>query len=119
MRLNSIILALMSALLLNMTAHAADPARFFSAIDDLPMMDSMTEVGEGMAFSTSAGRIADALASTKDGRKAILAFYSATLPQLGWSKTAQATFTREGEMLTLTFEVVDSLTQVQFSLKPY
>ena len=99
---------LLTALLLLVFAVGPQSAmaedQFLSAIEDLPLMDGLNEVeGEGMAFDSSSGRIVEALTMGKVDKNDVIAFYSQTLPQLGWSETAPGQFSREGEILILEF----------------
>ncbi|HEY9078718.1 hypothetical protein [Magnetovibrio sp.] len=111
-------LAAVVAVVLAVSSHAAEQSRFSSVIDDLPLMDQMVEADDGMTFTTPAGRIANVEATTTLSRKEVLDFYAATLPQLGWTKTAAATFVREGEMLNVTFEQTGSAMTVRFAILP-
>ena len=108
--------------LLSAPAMAGDAAQFASVIDDLPLMAEIVEVGEGVEFSTSDGRIAEVTAQVVDQgrvtRADVLAFYAATLPQLGWMRTGETTFVREGEMLSLMFETDTPNLRVRFALAP-
>lgn len=104
--------------LVNASAFAADVSRFTSTIDDLPLMAGIVEVGEGVEFSTPNGRIAEVDAEGAVTRSDVLAFYAATLPQLGWTAADESHFVREDETLELTFEQVGDILRVQFTLAP-
>lgn len=103
-------------------ARAADGAAFVSVIDDLPLMAGLQEVGEGVEFTTGQGRIVEATATARPGadvsERAVLDFYAATLPQLGWRKSGAAQFAREGEVLELLFGTSAGRLTVRFSLAP-
>jgi len=118
MRATIFSLTVASTLLFAGLSHAADQARFSSVIDDLPLMERMVEADDGMSFATPTGRIANVDTTVPANRKDVLAFYAATLPQLGWTKTGQATFVREGEMLNVTFEQDGSALKVHFAISP-
>ena len=111
-------LTVMGALAFAGLSFAADQSRFSTVVDDLPLMDRMVEADDGMTFTTPAGRIANVETIVPSSRKEVLAFYAATLPQLGWTKTAEATFVREGEMLNVTFESNGSDLNVHFAISP-
>lgn len=96
----------------------ADEARFASVMDDLPLMSELVEIGEGVEFSTSAGRIAEITAEGKVSRADVLAFYGATLPQLGWARVGESTFVREEESLNLVLEENPAGLRVRFALTP-
>ena len=77
---------------------------FVGGMEDLPLMAGLTEIsGAGMVFDTPAGRIVEAFASGAVSRARVVAFYAATLPQLGWRQDAETLFKREGELLMLEF----------------
>ncbi|MGC2856985.1 hypothetical protein ACM64Y_16050 [Novispirillum sp. DQ9] len=77
-------------------------AQFLAGFDDLPLMPALTQDAEGATvFESPYGRIAESYASGATTRGAVLDFYAATLPQLGWARTGDTTFRREGEELTL------------------
>lgn len=101
-----------------LTAQAQTTPGFVSVIDDLPLMAGLTEVGEGVEFSTPGGRIIEATATGRVSQNVVLSFYNDTLPQLGWIKESSGHFAREGETLELVFEVKDSLLHVRFALAP-
>ena len=111
-------LTVTAALTFASMSFAADQSRFSTVVDDLPLMDRMVEADEGMTFTTPDGRIANVETTVPSSRTEVLAFYAATLPQLGWSKTAEATFVREGEMLNVTFESSGSDLKVLFAISP-
>ena len=91
------------ALLLFM-AGATAQGLFFSAIDDLPLMDGLNEVeGGSMVFDSLSGRIVEALSTGKVTRQQVTRFYSETLPQLGWLEIIPGHFVREGEALKIEF----------------
>ena len=100
------------------TTLEQDPPSFVSVIDDLPLMEQLAETGDGVQFSTSQGRIAEATAQGSVSKSDVLAFYNNTLPQLGWTKVDAAHFTREGETLELVFERLDGVLNVRFALAP-
>ena len=95
--------SLFLAMLLFMVGVTAQ-GLFFSAIDDLPLMDDLNEVESGtMVFDSPSGRIVEALSSGKVNRQRVTQFYSETLPQLGWLETTPGYFVREGEALKIEF----------------
>lgn len=99
-------------------AWAEDGARFVSVIDDLPLMAGLDEVGEGVEFATPQGRIVEATAAGSLSRQAVLDFYAATLPQLGWTRAGETRFVREGETLDLVLSEEAGVLAVRFSLAP-
>jgi hypothetical protein len=98
---------------------------FVSDIEDLPLMPGLTEAADGgMVFDTAAGRIVEAYASGAVTRAQVVEFYAATLPQLGWTRSAETVFRREDETLVLEFPPPDPAARrrpvltVRFSLSP-
>jgi hypothetical protein len=89
-------------------AQVPAQTQFFSTMSDVPLMDGLTEVpARDAAFDKPEGRIVESSAVADPGvdEQAIGAFYDATLPQLGWTRTGPGIFTRPGnnggETLTL------------------
>lgn len=94
-------------------------AQFVGGIEDLPLMPGLTDIPDaGVVFETPAGRIVEAQALTgAKGREAVLDFYDATLPQLGWTKVKRGQYSREGETLILEFPE-GPVPSVRFRLAP-
>lgn len=97
-------------------ANAAEAARFVPGLGDVPAMPGLAATGEEpLVFDKPDGRIVQAVLTGRVDRKAVTAFYDQTMPQLGWTRTAERTFIREGEELRLEFAGTSS---VRFVLKP-
>lgn len=119
-------LSIAVVLLAQLGAPGATPAddtpRFFSVIEDLPLMAGLREdEAQGMAFDSPQGRIVEAYAAGSVGRKDVLGFYEAALPQLGWRATGPGTFVREREVLKVEFPAdlqKGRRLTVRFSLAP-
>ena len=124
--MKAIILALMIALAPCFTgfAHAKAPAGagFFHAVEDLPLMPGMTEVTEeSVVFDQPDGRVVQVGARAGNGVTGgqVAAFYSETLPQLGWQAEGTAGFVREKERLTIEYgAVMGGPLPVRFTIKP-
>ena len=99
-------------------AWAQGDTRFSSVVDDFPLMAAIEEVGEGVEFSTSDGRIAEFSAAGQTTPGDVLSFYKETLPQLGWTHTGDSAFVREGETLNIKFETDGDLLIVRFQFAP-
>ena len=98
---------------------AATAGDFLAGFDDLPVMPGLSAVKEaGIVFDTPAGRIVEGYAAGAVGRKNVQRFYEKTLPQLGWAKTGQNEYRREGEKLTMDFKGKDGALTVRFTLSP-
>lgn len=102
----------------------AEPARataFARDVDDLPLMDGLSETGDGFAFETARGRIVRVAASGPVAADAVAAFYAETLPALGWTAAGEGpeAYTRAGERLSISFEAAgDGRLRVVFQIAP-
>lgn len=87
-------------------APVADATRFFSAIQDMPVMPGLVELpDQGVMFDKPEGRIVESVAAIQSGsREAIRAYYDSVLPQLGWTRLDIDKYMRENEDLQLGFE---------------
>lgn len=83
---------------------AAGSGPFVPGTTDVPVMPGLGAAeSEPLVFDKPGGRIVQAVLSGDVPRQAVLAFYDQTLPQLGWRRTADRVFVREGEELRLEF----------------
>jgi hypothetical protein len=99
------------------------PARaeeFVPGIADLPIMPGLNvQDDDVMVFDKPDGRIVQAAATgSTQAPEAVLRFYDATLPQLGWHASAPGHFAREGEDLTIQASQEAGRTIVRFTLSP-
>ena len=95
------------------------PAVFFSTLEDLPVMSGLVEVvGEGMVFDKPEGRVVEAVAAGAAPREAVVAYYEAVLPELGWKRRGNAEFARSGEILRYHLETVGGTTEIRFTIVP-
>jgi len=100
-------------------------SEFVTGADEVPLMAGLAEVpGGAMVFDTPGGRILEVQAAGTASPKQVRAFYTATLPQLGWLAVSvdedSLRFTRESEVLTIEVghgEVGGSL--VMFVIAPH
>lgn len=100
-------------------ALAAEATAYVAGIDDLPLMRGLTAVpSAGVVFDKPSGRIVESYAEGAVTRAAVAAFYTATLPQLGWHTRQGNVFEREGERLSLIFLGTDGDLIVRFTLEP-
>ena len=85
-------------------AGAEIPPSFLSGVDDLPLMAGLVEdVDSGVVFDTPTGRIVEAYARGRVEPARVLAFYTETLPQLGWRRLQAGYFRRDLEELRIEF----------------
>lgn len=106
-------------------ARAADagpfaPSPFVPGLADVPVMPGLASGDSApLVFDKPGGRIVQAVLSGSVPRRAVLAFYDQTLPQLGWHRTAERIFLRDGEELRLEFpQAPPAETAVRFTLTP-
>ena len=109
------------------SAPALADARFFSAIDDLPLAPGLSETRGGFAFDGPEGRIIGARAAGAATPDAVRAFYAASLPALGWSLAPEPSadagslhFVRGRERLTLAISEAGSgaLIEARLVIRP-
>jgi len=88
--------------------------------EDVPLMPGLAaEAESALLFDKPQGRIVEASARGAVSRRAVLAFYQESLPQLGWHPAGERHFQREGERLSLDFDGNDGNLLVGFSLAPH
>jgi hypothetical protein len=93
--------------------------RFFSAVEDLPLMPGLAEKpGSAVVFDKPEGRIVEMTAEGGVDRAAARAFYDRVLPQLGWRKGADGTFRRESERLRLRFSRIGPSLVLRVTITP-
>jgi len=77
---------------------------FSTVIEDLPIMDGMTEREDlVIVFDTPEGRIVETTLETAVGPEQVLSYYRRTLTQLGWQPlgTSEKMYLREKESLSI------------------
>jgi hypothetical protein len=93
--------------------------RFVEGVEDLPLMQGLEPVPDsGLSFDAPEGRIVVAYARGRLSAEAVMAFYAATLPQLGWQRLADRSYGREAERLSLDLSNDDAGLTVRFTLAP-
>jgi len=94
--------------------------RFFSAVEDLPVMPGLAERAEAtVVFQKPEGRIVELTAEGTVSRDAVIAFYDRVLPQFGWAREKDGSFRREAERLRLAFAItVAGGTAVNLTITP-
>ena len=97
----------------------AQAVAFLSTIEDMPLMDGMTETGAPTVFETPFGRIIEAEAIGAGDRRDVERFYSETLPALGWRAAVgadDAVFERGDEQLQITVTAKNGSVAAKFRL---
>jgi hypothetical protein len=93
--------------------------RFFTAVEDLPVMPGLTErPGSTATFEKPDGRIVSLTADGAVSRDAVLAFYDRVLPQFGWTRNADGSFRRESERLRMAFAKAADGISVRITITP-
>ena len=109
-------LALLLVLVVTVSARAE---QFVVGTEDVPLMPGLTFIkGSDLVFDKPEGRIVEAQAQGMVSRGKVLAFYTASLPQLGWQKTGVDQWQRDTECLKLDFDGKDGHLTVGFTLSP-
>ncbi len=110
---------LLSAMMAGAAAAVGAADRFFAGIEDLPVMAGLREIpGAGISFDKPQGRIVVVAASGKVSKPDVIEFYAAVLPQLGWRRSGDGGYRREGERLNLSIVRSGQTLTVRFSLRP-
>ena len=113
---------LLSCVVSCLLASAALPALagdFLDALPDVPLMEGLQEMpDDDIDFDVPEGRIVETSATGQLSVDKVLAFYTRTLPQLGWIQAGETTFRRDGETLTLEAVTAGPAIRVTFRLSP-
>jgi hypothetical protein len=97
---------------------ARSGSSFLTELEDLPLAPGLVEMPGGMLFDSPTGRIVEASAEGNVSTDLVLAFYSQTLPELGWQKVGPSSYRRDNEMLKIDVEAAKRPLKVRFSLVP-
>jgi len=93
-------------------------AAYSAAIEDLPLMERMTEQAEPVVFDTPAGRVVETGADISARAQVVQDFYATALPPLGWRNLGAGVFARGDEVLKIETETANGQTTVRFTLSP-
>ncbi|MGE0256390.1 MAG: hypothetical protein AB7N54_06470 [Alphaproteobacteria bacterium] len=111
---------LATGLLLSALAGGVAEAQgtFLRDVDDLPLAPGLTErTATAMVFDKPGGRVVETTASGATDRGSVVAFYTQTLPSLGWTPRGDLRWQREGEVLAIDIASGSPLV-VRFFLSP-
>ena len=104
---------------------ANDPVGFMQTMEDVPLMPGLRELADhAVVFDQPEGRIVEVTAVADNmtagtGSAPITAFYSQTLPQLGWTAEGPGVWVREKERLSLQFSAANGgPAMVRFMIQP-
>ena len=117
MRLSRLLPGVLALLIARCGPAAADG--FLSAVEDLPLAPGLNEMSDAaLSFDTPGGRIVEGAAKGAVDAGAVLRFYGATLPQLGWVQDSDTRFHRESETLRLEPTSDGRILVVRFTISP-
>lgn len=92
---------------------------FFREPSDLPLMPGLHELAdEAIVFENPEGRLVKVTARGIMAASAVLDYYAAALPELGWAEVARGRYRRDGERLSLELSRHASQVTVRFSIAP-
>ncbi|MFK7865856.1 MAG: hypothetical protein AB8B77_00275 [Alphaproteobacteria bacterium] len=95
--------------------YAQTDLRFVPGSEDIPMMETMRPLENGvMYFDSAAGRVVESQLVSDQLPSAIFSFYETTLPALGWNMTDKNHYRRAGEQLII--DVIDDQQDPLFTL---
>lgn len=118
----ALLISALSVLLWPFCLQASEEAapQFFTALRDVPLMQGLHEVPEmTVIFDKPDGRIIEAAAAIEQlTEREIKAFYASALPQLGWRKSGENAYRRQGEELLLAFESADGARYMRVTVQP-
>ena len=99
---------------------AADSVRFFESIQDLPLMNGLSERAEDtVVFDKPGGRVIESIAEIHGvSNESVQQYYAAALPQFGWQSPGQNRFVRGNESLELIFENHGDLDVMRVLIRP-
>lgn len=108
-------------------ALAADG--YLEKVEDMPLMEGLSETGDVIVFDKPTGRIVRAVTRGDVAPDEVQAFYVKALPGLGWTRIEELEligglllFRREGEKLELQIvslsDAAAPRTEVRFSITP-
>ena len=117
MRARFVLVLLPVLAVLALSAARAD--EFVTGTEDVPLMPGLAMIaGSALVFDKPEGRIVEAQARGALSRAKVQAFYTASLPQLGWKKAGNDQWRRDAERLKLDFRGEDGHLTVGFTLLP-
>ncbi len=99
---------------------AAAAERFVGGMEHVPLMTGLAEIAEErLEIDSPAGPIVQVTTTGSPTKAEVLAFYTETLPRLGWRSEGAGVFCREGKTLAIEMEEsVSPWITVRFALFP-
>lgn len=110
----------MAGVTANAGESAARSARFFSSMQDVPIIEGIAELpDQAVTYDKPEGRIIESVAEVERGTiDSVRSDYRETLPQLGWAFVSEGVFIRESEVLSMNFETIEGRIFVRFMIRP-
>lgn len=102
--LKKLLISLAALCMLGLAVPQVLAEGFSTVIEDLPIMDGMTEREDlVVVFDTPEGRIVETTLETAVGPQQVLTYYRRTLTQLGWKPvgTSEKFYLREKESMSI------------------
>jgi len=100
-------------------AYAQVRAQYVAGLEDVPLMAGLIPThANDVAFDSPLGRIVIVNTEGALERQSVLAFYAASMGELGWDRIGDTAFRREGEILRLDLAQKGPLLAVRFALSP-
>jgi hypothetical protein len=110
-------LLLLPLILLAVAPAAAED--FVAGTEDVPLMPGLKPLPNSeIVFDKPEGRIVEARAEGATTRAKVEAFYTASLPPLGWKPSGHDQWQRDAERLRLDFAGTSGKLAVGFTLSP-
>jgi len=107
------------AALLCLAASSVWADGYVAGTEDVPLMPGLRPMaGSDLVFDKPEGRIVEAQAKGALSRATVDAFYTETLPPLGWTPSGADQWQRNAERLKLEFRGQDGNLTVGFTLSP-
>ncbi len=100
------------------SGEALAQRRYLAGMEDVPLAPALATPEPPFSFDSPQGRIVITYAKGATDRASVLAFYTTSLPQLGWRREEETLFRREGESLRLEFGPPARDLTVRFTLAP-
>lgn len=92
---------------------------FVPNLPDVPLPENFViDESTSTFFDSAEGRIAEVNAQGISSVSEVNGFYDSSMPALGWTRIGNLAYKKEGELLVITPEQGNNLTNLKFSLRP-
>lgn len=102
----------------SLSGLCAEPA-FVAGMQDVPLMEGLQALPEELFIYDTLNEhvILSSATASAEHKTQIQAFYKETLPELGWTETAAERWSRDGEKLSIDFDLNGTDLFIQFTLE--